>query len=180
VNYFHAESVPTGNTATTMIPADFAPRRRLGSRAEARSVLDDTIEQCSTTLTIFDDCGQFYGFERLSFAIALATFLSQDRGTSATIIVHDPSYLERHCPRIVAMMRQYGPQLRVLQTEPALHSFARGLVVADHGVVLRRPHFDQATTFLDYDPQALIDATRLIDEIKLLTRPTAIGQATGL
>lgn len=163
-----------------MIPSDFNPRRKLASRAQARQVLDDTIEQCSNRLSVFDDRGEFYGFERLSFAIALATFLSHSRTATATIIVHDASYIERRCPRVVELLGQYGPQLRILQTDPQLHSFCCGLVIADHGVVLRRPHFDQATTFLDYDEQAVVDANRLLDEIKLLTRPAAIGQVTGL
>ena len=163
-----------------MIPADFNPRRKLASRAQARQVLDDTIEQCSNRLRIFDDHGEFYGFERLSFAIALATFLARSRTATATIIVHDVSYIERRCPRVVELLRQYGPQLQILQTDPQLHSFCRGSVIADHGVVLRRPHFDQATTFLDYGDEALVEANRLLDEIRQLATPAAIGRVTGL
>lgn len=171
---------PARNTAGTMIPADFQPRRRLASRAEARSVLDETVEQCRSALCIFDDRGEFYGFERLSFAIALAALLTRNRQASATIVVHDASYIERYCPRLVELLRQYGPQLRILQTEPSLHGFCRGLVIADHGVVLRRPHFEQSATFVDYEEQAVADARRLFDEIMQLARPAPCGQVAGL
>lgn len=163
-----------------MIPADFNPHRKLDGRAQAQSVLDETIEQSHRFVRIFDDRGEFYGFSRLSFAIALAAFLTRDKQAQAIIVLHDCDYVEKRCPRITEMLRRYGSQLKILKTDDSIRGFARGMVIGDHGVLMSRPHFDQPSTFVDYDEKAVATAQSLFAEIEQITKPGLSGQITGL
>lgn len=164
----------------TMIPSDFNPHRKLANRAEARRVLDDTIGQCSRLLRIFDDSGEYYGFERKAFCDALAVLLAQSHDARAVLIVHSTAHIEKNCPRLMRLLRRHTPRLVIRQTEPAVRSLVRGLVIADHGVLISRPHFGQPGTFIDYDETAVSTAVSLFAEIELATGHSLSGHVTGL
>lgn len=163
-----------------MIPCDFNPHRKLAGRAEARLVLDDTIGQCNRLLRIFDDRGEFYGFQRKAFCDALAGLLAQSPDARAVLVLHETAYVEKHCPRLMQLLRRHTPRLVVRQTEAGIRSLARGLVIGDHGVLMSRPHFDQLATYIDYDETAVKGAASLFAEIELSTGHSLSGHVTGL
>lgn len=163
-----------------MIPSDFNPHRKLTNRAEAQSVLDETIEQAGRQLRMFDDRGEYYGFERLSFAQALTGFLKRDSQAQATILLHDTAYAERHCPRLMDILRRFSPRLRILACDPSIRDYARGLIIADHGVLMTRPHFDRQVTFIDYEERAISSAQSLFAELEALAHPGIAARVTGL
>ena len=173
------EDQPT-DTHPTMIPADFKPHRKLGSRSEAQQVLDETVEQSRNIIRIFDDRGEFYGFERASFARALGNFLVRDRQAQAVIVVHDISHLEKHCPRVNQLARRFSPQLRIFLTDESIRGFARGMVIGDHGVLMSRPHFGQSATFVDYDEKSVSNAQSVFGELSQLSRLALSGSVSGL
>ncbi len=164
----------------TMIPADFNPHRKLDSRAQAQAVLDETIEQSSKFIRIFDDRGEFYGFERCSFSEALSHFLTQDRQAQAIIVVHDIAHIEKYCPRVNRISRRFSPQLKIFLTDESIRGFARGMVIADHGVLMTRPHFGQSATFVDYDEKSVSNALGVFAEITQLSQLALSGTSTGL
>ncbi len=178
-NDLAAEDRPV-DTRQTMIPADFKPHRKLGSRAEAQSILDETVEQSRSIVRIFDDRGEFYGFERTSFATALSNFLTRDRQAQVMIVVHDITYIEKHCPRLHQIIRRFSPQLRLWVTDESIRGFARGMVIGDHGVLMSRPHFGQSATFVDYDEKSVSNAQSVFSELALLSQVALSGSVSGL
>ncbi len=163
-----------------MILADFNPHRRLAGRVEAQAVLDETVRQSRSTLRIFDDRGEFYGLERSAFAGAMNEFLTRDRQAQAIIIVHDSSHIERNCARINEIARQYSPQICIFVTDESLRHYARGMVIGDHGVLMSRPQFGQAATFVDYDEKAVANALALFTEINQSSQLMFSGTVSGL
>jgi hypothetical protein len=168
------------DTAAVMIPTDFNPHRRLASRVEAQTVLDETVRQACTFLRIFDDRGEFYGFERSAFAAALREFLTRDRQAQAIIIVHDSGHIERNCARINGIARRYSPQVRIYVADESLRNYARGMVISDQGVLISRPQFGQAATFVDYDEKAVANALALFSEINQTSQLMFSGTVSGL
>jgi hypothetical protein len=159
---------------------DFQPHRRFGTRTEARAALDDTLSETRHFLRIFDDDGSFWGFERKTFSDALSALLRRHADHRVIIVLHDASHVARNCPRLVQLLRSFAPRLQVLGTDAEIRGYARGLVLSDDGVLLRRPHFGQAVTFIDYDEKAIAAAGALFEDILGHASQAIAPHTTGL
>ncbi|RPH67577.1 MAG: hypothetical protein EHM83_01115 [Burkholderiales bacterium] len=163
-----------------MDPQDLLGYRRIETRTEARAAFDRIVSRAQRSLRIADDRGEFYGFDRKAFADALEALLGRGRDTAVEMILHDPSFVERSCPRVVALLRQHTPRLRVLRSEESARQFPRGFVLVDDTVVLRRPHHDSALTFVDFDEQAVAEARTLLDDLVNGATAGISANVTGL
>lgn len=159
---------------------NFDPNRRLNTRAEARAAFDDTLSETELQLRLFDDQGSFYGLERRSVAEQCRRLLRQRRDSRIQIIVHDTGYIERQCPRMIALIREFSPRIQVMATEPSIRSYSRGILISDQRVVLRRPHFDQPMTVVDYEDAAIAAAAALFEDLLGNSAPAISGGVAGL
>lgn len=154
--------------------------QRFDSRMHAISAFDTALEGAIRRVRIFDDRGDFYGFDRRDFAERLDRLLRRNREAEALVVLRDAAFVQRHCPRLMELMVRYGGRIRVLKITGPVRGFARGFVIIDDSVVLRRPHFEQAVTFWDIDEKAIAAAHGVIDEL-LQHAGTAISpHVTGL
>lgn len=163
-----------------MNPQDLQSYRRLDTRAAARDALDEILGRTQRSLRLIDDRGEFYGFDRARFAGTLQALLRRSRDASITLVLHDTGFVERDCPRLVDLLRRHAPRLRILQSAESARHFSRGFVLADDTVVLRRPHYDSAMTFVDFDERAVAEAAHLLEEIVGEAMPAAGLSVTGL
>jgi len=163
-----------------MDPLDFQGYRRIETRSAARAAFDTILARTQRSLRIADDRGEFYGFERKPFADALEALLGRGPDAAIELILHDPTFVERFCPRVIALLRRHWPRLRVLRSEESAREFPRGFVLADDAVVLRRPHHDSALTFMDFDEQAVAEARALLDELAAGATVAIGASTTGL
>lgn len=154
--------------------------QRFDSRTQAISALDTALEGAVRRVRIFDDRGDFYGFDRAGFADALSALLRGNRNAEVLVILRDTTFLHRHCPRLLALAARFGSRIRVLEVGGTVRQFARGFVIIDDSVVLRRPHFDQAVTFWDIDEAAIAAAHRVIDELLEHVGTPVSAQVAGL
>ncbi len=159
---------------------DFEPTRRLTTRAQAREAFDGTLAETHRFLRLFDRDGEFFGFERRSIAETLRTLLHSDRDSRVLILVHDVRHIEQHCPLLMELLRSFAPRLQVLRTSESIRHYARGLVIGDDRVVLRRPHFDQSVTYVDYDEKAIAAAAQVFEELLGHADEPLSGSVTGL
>ncbi len=158
-------------------PQDLQSYRRIETRGEARAAFDGLVARAQRSVRIADVRGDFYGFERKVFAEALEALLSRSRDAAVELVLHDASFVERHCPRVVALLRRRWPRLRVLRSDPSVREYPRGFALVDECVVLRRPHHDSALTFVDFDEGAVSEARTLLDELAA-GATVAIGPST--
>ncbi len=163
-----------------MNPQDLQSYRRIETRSQARAAFDDIVSRAQRSLRIADDCGEFYGFDRKAFGDALEALLGRGRDTTIEFVLHDPGFVERSCPRVVALLRRHWPRLRVLRSDEAARNYPRGFVVADDCVVLRRPHHDSALTLVDFDEEAVAQARALLDELAAGATVAISASTTGL
>lgn len=163
-----------------MNPQDLESYRRIDTRSEARSAFDGIASRAQRSLRIADDRGEVYGFERKAFADALEALLGRSRDTTIELVLHDATFVERHCPRVVALLRRNWPRLRVLRSEESARNYPRGFVLVDDRVVLRRPHHDSALTFVDFDEEAVAEARTLLDELAAGAAVAISANTTGL
>jgi len=163
-----------------MNPQDLESYRRLDTRAEARQAFDGIVSRAQRSLRIADDRGEFYGFDRKAFADSVAALLDRGRDTFVELVLHDPSFVERSCPRVVALLRRHSPRLRVLRSEDSARGYPRGFVLVDDTVVLRRPHHDSVLTFVDFDEEAVAEARALLDELSAGASVAISANTTGL
>lgn len=161
-------------------PQDLQGYRRIDTRSAARAAFDTIVARTQRSLRIADDRGEFYGFDRKPFADALEALLARSRDATIELVLHDPSFVERSCPRVVALLRRHWPRLRVLHSEESARGFPRGFVLADDTAVLRRPHHDSALTFVDFDDQAVAEARALLDELAAGATVAIGANTTGL
>lgn len=159
---------------------DFGARRRLDDRASCRSAFDTLLEETRQTLKMFDDDGQFLGYERKSVADALSGLLKGRGDASITIVLRDTGFVERDCPRLMMLLHAFAPRLSILGAEPSLRLYDRGLVIADRSAVIRRPSFEQRFAIIDYDEKAVAEADHLFEQILGQAGPPLPGHATGL
>jgi hypothetical protein len=159
---------------------DFNPNRRLTTRAQARNALEDCVSQVGQHLRVFDDRGEFYGLDRRALAEPLGHALRQKPALRITMVLHDTRHLVEKGARLIELVRAFEPRLQIYRTTGSVRSFARGLIVADQMVVLRRPHFDAAVTIVDYSPEAIAQAGSLFDELLVQSEPATLGAVTGL
>lgn len=168
------------DTQCDMGSNDFQPNRRLTTRAQARNALEDTVSQVRDRLCIFDDRGEFYGLDRRVFVDPIVQALREHPKMRVSIVLHDPRYLEVRGARLLEAIRSFSPRLEVHKTNSAVRAFAKGFVIADTMVVLRRPHFDAAVTVVDYAPEAVHQAAALFEELLANSEPASLASVTGL
>jgi len=154
--------------------------QRFDSRMHAISALDTALEGATRRVRIFDDRGDFYGFDRRAFAEAIDGLLRRNREAEVLIVLRDTEFVQRHCPRLLELMSRHGSRIRVLKITGSIRGFARGFVVVDDSVVLRRPHFEQAVTFWDVDEKAIAAGHGVIDELLQHAGTAVSPHVTGL
>ncbi len=154
--------------------------QRFDSRMHAISALDTALEGATRRVRIFDDRGDFYGFDRRAFADAIDGLLRRNREAEVLVVLRDTGFVQAHCPRLLELMARHGSRIRVLKITGSVRGFARGFVVVDDSVVLRRPHFEQAVTFWDIDEKAIAAAHGVIDELLQHAGAAVSPHVTGL
>lgn len=161
-------------------PIDLEGYRRIETRHAARAALDRCLARGRRSLKLFDDSGEFWGLDRKVFADAVKTMLDRSRDASVAIVAHDTGYIERRCPRLMALLGVYGSRLRIAPTDPSVRAYERGFVVIDDKVVLRRPGFGQSRVFVDFDEGEVAAAAKLLGELLDGALPGLSANVTGL
>jgi hypothetical protein len=164
--------------ATYPTPPSFT-YQQLNGREAGLSAFDTCIEAAEHEISMFDRDGQFYGLERRQVAELLSVFMLRNSTARFEIIVQDIAFLEKKCPRLIAVLRRFAPRMSVRVSEPELQHFARGFAIFDNKAVLRRPHFDRSLSYWDTDDVAIGQAKELIEQIRQHSA-SALQQSTGL
>ncbi len=98
------------------------------------------IEAAQATLAIFDPDVAVFPLGSTSFDTALRAFLA--RGGRLRLALHDPSHIERHYPRFLRLLRDYGHLCECRQTPRSLRQLTDSLGIGDDRHIVRRFHSD--------------------------------------
>lgn len=158
-----------------------APRERmLASVAEQVEAIDALIERVERRLRVFDIDLSWGSWSQATRAERLGAFLRR-RDALCEIVVHDTRFLERSCPRLIALLRHHGHAFSVLRTGPEARHAMDPLVIADDRHFLHRFHIDGARAAFAQDaPQAARPLVSRFEEIRATGEPGLTATVLGL
>ena len=164
---------PTGN-----LP--HASYRRFESMREYEAVIDTLIPQTQRTIRIFDR-SLSRAYNSSDRHEALRQFLRAGLANRLMIVLHETVHLERDCPRMIALLRQFSTAVKINETlKPAKHVYDP-FVVFDASHYVHRFHYEHLRAAQGSNDvngaQLLLDR---FAEIWETSAPAVFANTTGL
>jgi hypothetical protein len=118
-----------------------AAYRRFEGMREYETVIDTLIPQTQRTIRIFDrSLSRAYNSKERHEA--LGQFLRAGLANRLMIVLHETAHLERDCPRMIALLRQFSTAVKINETlKPAKHVYDP-FVVFDASHYVHRFHYE--------------------------------------
>ena len=127
-----------------------AELRKLQSNVEYEDALDRLFARPGRRLRIFDrQLGKGYnGVRRFEL---LRIFLLASRSHHLQIVLHDAANLQRDCPRLILLQRQFSHAVSIHETEPQAKGVYDPFAVMDERDYVHRFHYDDTRGLLGLD-----------------------------
>lgn len=157
-----------------------AQYRRFEGMREFETLLDEMIAQTQSAIRVFDKSlsREYNAPQRYE---ALRQFLLASRSNRLMIVLHEADHIERQCPRMIELARQFSSAVKIHQTlRPARHVYDP-FVIFDATHYLHRFHVDHLRAALGTND--VIGAQQLLDrfaEIWEASAPAVSADKTGL
>ena len=149
--------------------------------AELSMAIDEVISAATRRLVIFDRDLAEGGYNSSLRFNRFKVFLLANRSNRIEIALHKSENLERDCPRIMILMRQFPHAISIQRTLPEAQRVQDGFIIADSIHYVHRFHFDQPRARLAfYDESGAGLLQRRFDEIWGYTEPAAAATVLGL
>jgi len=156
----------------------------------ARAIPFDTRRDCEAqflavvaaaqhSLRLFDPDGAVFALGTIQVDAALRAFLQ--RGGTLRLALHEPGHIERHCPRFLRLLRDYGHACECRQSPKNLRQLTDSFCIADEQHVVRRFHSDHMRGEANFDDPRAVDVPHhRFEAIWEASRPTLHPTTTGL
>ena len=128
------------------LPPDKPPEPRsveLMTVAEQVAAIDELIALARQRIRVFDQDLSQTGWNQAARIDRLGAFLGGMRGRRLDIIVHDTTYLETSCPRMLNLLRTYCHAMTIYRTGTEARLATDPLLIIDDQHYLHRFHFAQ-------------------------------------
>ena len=157
-----------------------AQYRRFEGMREFEELLDEMIAQTQSVIRVFDkSLSRTYNSPRRYEA--LRRFLLVSRSNRLMIVLHETDPLERLCPRVIELARDFSFAVKIRQTlRPARHVYDP-FVIFDATNYLHRFHYDHLRAAQGMND--VIGTQQLLDrfaEIWEASAPAVSSDTTGL
>lgn len=138
------------------------------------------IQHANKELLIFDPNLSRGDYQGRSVIEALRVFLAKSPANKLVIVVHDKSFIEEHCTRLLNLLNTYGHVITIYETAEIAKSALDAFVLADKCHYLRRFHIDQARFKYVFDDMAETNTLmeryeQLVDGAKILSLSGHLG-----
>ena len=160
-----------------------APRsyRQLSGIAESNAAIDEVIATAQRMLRIFDFTLMNRGFNSPSRYDALRHFLVAGRAHRILIALHEPELLERECPRLIMLLRQFPMSIAIHRTISLARNAMDPFVVADDRSVWHQLHHAQLRAIVAlHSPADAVPLRQRFEEIWDHSEPAVSATTTGL
>ena len=111
--------------------------------AEQVAAIDELIGLAQRRIRVFDYDLSETGWNDAGRVERLGAFLRGMRGRRLDVIVHDTSYLERSCARLLGLLRACSYAVTIYRTGPEARHASDPLIIVDDAHSLHRYHFEQ-------------------------------------
>jgi hypothetical protein len=160
----------------------FAPRLvALGSIAEQVAAIDELIGIGQRRIRVFDQDLSQTGWNQPTRIDRLSAFLRGTRGRRLDMIVHDTTYLETGCPRLLNLLRSFSGAITIYRTGEEARLATDPLLIVDDRHYLHRFHFEQARATMGIEqPEQTRPLAGRFDEIWATGEPGINATVLGL
>ncbi len=154
--------------------------RKLNGRDEYEAAIDTLLAREGRTLRIFDkQFGAAFGSSERS--AALRRLLRAPSAARVQIVLHDASNLQRDCPRLIDLLRQFSHAIEIHETEPQAKAAYDPFAVLDNRDYVHRFHYDGPRGLLGLnDAQGALVFVQRFAEIWEASTPAISGTTLGL
>src|SRR4051812_49012770 len=143
-----------------------AREERLDTVAQQTATIDTLIGLAQERIRVFDVNLSHTGWNSAARADALSQFLRLTRNGRLDIIVHDTTWIETSCPRLMMLLRRQGHAMSIYKTGPGARGAMDPLVIVDGRHFLHRYHIQQPRATLSIGrPQAARSLVTRFEEI---------------
>lgn len=155
--------------------------RPLASIAESQAAIDEVIASAERTLRMFDVSLTNRGFNAPARIERVRNFLVAGRAHRLLVALHDTDGLERDCPRLLMLLRQFPMSIEIHRTIGEAQKATDPFLVADDQSVWHQMHHDlpRAVVAL-HSPSDAMPLMQRFDEIWELSEACALGRVLGL
>jgi hypothetical protein len=115
---------------------------RFDTLAEYRLAIDRALLAARRTIRMFDRNLEDAGFNDLARHAGLRAFLLSGRDRRLDLVLHDVDYVQRYCPRLMTLLRQFSHAVNIHQTTAEARGVYDGILVVDEAHYVHRFHFD--------------------------------------
>ncbi len=164
---------PTGNLPN-------AEYRRFEGMREYEALIDQLIPQTQRTIRIFDrSLSRSYNSQQRFEA--LRRFLLASRANRLMIVLHETATVERDCPRMIDLLRQFATAVKINETLKLARQVYDPFVIFDATHYVHRFHYDHLRAAQGTND--VLGAQQLLDryvEIWEASAPAVSANTTGL
>lgn len=165
-------------------PSSAAPQpvyRPVFGIVESQAAIDEVIAAAARTLRIFDITLAQRGFNSPQRIERLRSFLVAGRAHRILIALHETDPLERECPRLLALLRQFPMSIEIHRTVAQARKAMDPFVVADDHSVWHQLHHEQPRAIVAlHSPADAMPIVQRFDEIWDLSEPAVSATTLGL
>lgn len=155
--------------------------RQISGTAESLAAIDQVIAAAERTIRIFDITLSNRGFNSPARATLLREFLVRGRAHRLLIALHDTELLERECPRLLILLRQFPMSIEIHRTIAQARNATDPCVIADDHSVWHQLHFEQPRAVVAlHSPVDALPISQRFDEIWDLSEPAVSATTLGL
>jgi len=155
--------------------------RKLEAPSESLSAIDEVVEAARHTLRLFDFTLANRGFNAPGRAETLRRFLVASRKHRVLIALHDTDSLDRHCTRLLILLRQFPTSIEIHRTLGQAREAMDPFVIADDHSVWHQLHHGQPRAIVAlHSPPDAIPILQRFDEIWELSEPAVSATTLGL
>jgi hypothetical protein len=155
--------------------------RAIAGTGESLEAIDEVIASAQRVIRIFDIALANRGFNSPARSDKLREFLVRGRAHRLQIALHETDGLERECPRLLALLRQFPMSIEIHRTIGQARNAMDPFVLADDHSVWHQHHFEQPRAIVAL--HSPVDATPIaqrFDEIWDLSEPAVSATTLGL
>lgn len=118
---------------------DDAIYERFDTNEDFQAAVDRLLEQPGRELRVFDPDGAALRLNDPGRVGRLERFLQASRTRRIYLVLHDVDHVQRHCPRMMALLARYSHAIQVNRTHEEIRELQDAFMVIDSLHYLRRP-----------------------------------------
>jgi hypothetical protein len=155
--------------------------RPISGMQESQAAIDEVIGAATHAIRIFDYTLANRGFGSIARIEHLRHFLLAGRAHRIRIALHEPQNLERDCPRLILLLRQFPVAIEIHRTVGQARDAADPFVIADDHSVWHQMHHDHPRAIVAlHSPPDAVPLVQRFEEIWALSEPAVSATTTGL